>query len=67
LLFSDGQQAWFVVALADNLDLFKTCFLTGLTAVFVAGLGHEPAWQVRTFALLIGCHGCSPFPALGFD
>jgi hypothetical protein len=54
LLFSDGQRAWLVVALAGNLDLFGACFLTGLTAIFVAGLGHAAAWEVRTFGLFIG-------------
>jgi hypothetical protein len=45
-----------MVALACDLDLFGSCFLTGLTAVFVAGLHKAPAWQVSTLVLGGGHH-----------
>jgi len=53
-----------MVALARNLDLIGSRFLTGLTAVFVTRLRQAPAWQVRTLVLLICRHHsyCSPFP-----
>jgi len=43
-----------MVALACDLDLFGSCFLTGLTAVFVAGLHKASARQVSTLVLVIG-------------
>ena len=45
-----------MVALACDLDLFGSCFLTGLTAVFVAGLHKASAWQVSTLVLGGGHH-----------
>jgi hypothetical protein len=51
-----------MVALAGDLDFLGSRFLTGLTAVFVARLHYAPAWQVRTFILLIARHHYSPFP-----
>src|ERR1039458_8478550 len=58
---SDGKRARSVVALASNLHLVRSRFLTGLTAVFVARLHETPAWQGRTLILLICRHHlCSP-------
>jgi hypothetical protein len=52
-----------MVALARNLDLIGSRFLTGLTAVFVTRLRQAPAWQMRALVLLICRHHsyCSPF------
>jgi hypothetical protein len=57
-----------MVALARNLDLIGSRFLTGLTAVFVTRLRQAPAWQMRTLVLLICRHHsyCSPFPTAVF-
>jgi hypothetical protein len=57
-----------MVALARNLDLIGSSFLTGLTAVFVTRLHRAPARQVRTLLLLICRHHsyCSPFPTAIF-
>jgi hypothetical protein len=54
-----------MVALARNLDLIGSRFLTGLTAVLVTRLRQAPAWQMRTLVLLICRHHsyCSPFSA----
>jgi hypothetical protein len=49
-----------MVALARNLDLIGSRFLTGLTAVFVTRLHRAPARQVRTLLLLVCRHHCSP-------
>lgn len=43
-----------MVALAGNLDFSGSSFLTGLTAVFVAGLYNALAREVCTLGLLIG-------------
>lgn len=45
-----------MVALARNLDLAGSCFLTGLTAIFVAGLRQAPARKVRALSLLVCRH-----------
>ena len=45
-----------MVALARNLDLIGSRFLTGLTAVFGTRLLRAPAWQMRTLVLLIYRH-----------
>ena len=50
-----------MVALARNLDFFRSRFLTGLTAVFLAWLRPAPAWKVCTFGLLSRRHRGSPF------
>jgi hypothetical protein len=57
-----------MVALARNLNLIGSRFLTGLTAVFVTRLRQAPAWQMRTLVLLICRHHsyCSPFPTAVF-
>lgn len=44
-----------MVALAGDLDLFGSCFLARLTAIFVASLCEAPARQVRTLVLVVGC------------
>jgi hypothetical protein len=41
-----------MVALARDLNILGSGFLTGLTAVFIVSLRCAPAWQVRTFVLL---------------
>jgi len=41
---SCGKRACSMVALARNLDLLGSRFLTGLTAVFFARLHHASAW-----------------------
>jgi len=38
-----------VVALAGNLDLLASRFLTSLTAIVVVSFHPAPAWQVCTF------------------
>jgi hypothetical protein len=45
-----------MVTLTRNLDFAGSCFLTGLTAIFVAGLCQAPAWKVRALSLLVGRH-----------
>jgi hypothetical protein len=45
-----------MVALAGNLNLFGSRFLTRLTAVFAAGLRQTPARDVCTLVLLIRRH-----------
>lgn len=42
-----------MVALARNLYLIRSRFLTGSTAIFVIGLRQAPAWQMRTLVLPI--------------
>jgi hypothetical protein len=49
-----------MVALARNLNLARSRFFTGLTAVFVARLHQAPARQVRAFVLLVCRHDRSP-------
>jgi hypothetical protein len=43
-------------ALTGNLHLFGSCFLTGLTAGFVATLHQAPAGSMRTLVFLICRH-----------
>jgi hypothetical protein len=50
-----------VVALARDFHLVSPCFLTGLTAIFVAGLDHAAAGQVCTPVLFICCFHWFPF------
>jgi hypothetical protein len=50
-----------MVTLASDLDFLGSSFLTGLTAVTVAGLRHALAWKVCTLGLLIWRHCGSPF------
>jgi hypothetical protein len=45
-----------MVALARDFDFTRSCLLTGLTAVFVAGLRYALARKVGTLGLLIGRH-----------
>jgi hypothetical protein len=45
-----------MVALAGDLDLFGSCFLAGLTAVFVAGLHKASARQVSTLLVVARRH-----------
>jgi hypothetical protein len=49
-----------MVALACDLDLPGTRFLTGLTAVFVVCLRQALAWQVPTLLLVNRRHRGSP-------
>src|ERR1700674_3438479 len=65
---SRDKRASSMVALARNLDLIGSRFLTGLPAVFVTRLRQAPAWQMRTLVLLICRHHsyCSPFPTAVF-
>jgi hypothetical protein len=50
-----------MVTLARNLDFAGSCFLTPLTAIFVARLRQALTWKVCALRLLICCHHCSPF------
>src|SRR5579863_9652936 len=52
--FSHGKRTGRMVALAGNLHFSGSSFLTGLTAVFVAGLYNALAREVCTLGLLIG-------------
>jgi hypothetical protein len=45
-----------VVTLARNLYFLGSCLFAGLTAVFIAILGHASAWQMRALLLFISCH-----------
>jgi hypothetical protein len=58
---SYGKRARSMVALARNLHLPGSCFLTGLTAVFVAALDQAPAGQMRAFVFLTCSHHFSPY------
>jgi len=50
-----------MVTLARDLDLTRSGFLTGLTAIFVARLRHAPAGKVRALILLSCRHRRFPY------
>jgi hypothetical protein len=58
---SYGERTRSMIALTRNLHLFGSCFLTGLTAEFVATLHQASAGSMRTLVFLICRHRFSPF------
>ena len=60
---SYNQRTGSMVALARNFNFLRSCFLTGLAAVFVARLNHALAWQVCTLTLFTSRHNGYPVPS----
>ena len=50
-----------MVALACDLDLFATRFLTGWATVLIVAVHRAAARNVRALIRVIRCHLCSPF------